>query len=59
VSRTDYNAAAQAYNSFIRTLPQKFTAMVTGAKPLAYYQAPPGAEVAPTVDFSKPATPPK
>jgi LemA protein len=59
VSRSDYNVAAQAYNTYIRTLPQKFTAMVIGAKPLAYYQAPPGSEVAPTVDFSKPATPPR
>jgi hypothetical protein len=33
--------------------------MVIGAKPLAYYQAPPGVETAPTVDFSKPATPPR
>lgn len=60
VSRSDYNVAAQAYNTYIRTLPQKFTAMVIGAKALPYYQAPPGSEVAPTVDFSKPAaTPPK
>ncbi|MFN2603679.1 MAG: LemA family protein [Gemmatimonadaceae bacterium] len=56
VSRSDYNAAVNAYNSYIRTFPQKITASLTGAKPRAYYDAPPGAETAPTVDFSKPAT---
>ena len=58
VSRSDYNAAVNAYNSYIRTFPQKITALLTGAKPRAYYDAPPGAETAPTVDFSKPAPPP-
>jgi LemA protein len=58
VSRSDYNAAVNAYNSYIRTFPQKITASLTGAKPRAYYDAPPGSETAPTVDFSKPpATP--
>jgi len=55
VSRSDYNAAVNAYNSYIRTFPQKITASLTGAKPRAYYDAAPGAETAPTVDFSKPA----
>lgn len=58
VSRSDYNAAVNAYNSYIRTFPQKITASLTGAKPRAYYDAPPGAETAPTVDFSKPTTAP-
>jgi LemA protein len=58
VSRSDYNAAVNAYNSYIRTFPQKITASLTGAKPRAYYDAPPGAETAPTVDFSKPAPAP-
>ena len=58
VSRSDYNAAVNAYNSYIRVFPQKITASLTGAKPRAYYDAPPGAETAPTVDFSKPASPP-
>ena len=56
VSRSDYNAAVNAYNSYIRTFPQKITASLTGAKPRVYYDAAPGAEIAPTVDFSKPAT---
>jgi len=40
-SRSDYNAAVNAYNSYIRTFPQKITASLTGAKPRAYYDAPP------------------
>ncbi len=58
VSRSDYNAAVNAYNAYIRTFPQKITASLTGAKPRAYYDAPPGSETAPTVDFSKPAPAP-
>lgn len=58
VSRTDYNAAVKEYNAFIRTFPQKITASLTGAKPRAYYDAPPASETAPTVDFSKTAPPP-
>ncbi len=58
VSRSDYNAAVNAYNAYIRTFPQKITASLTGAKPRAYYDAPAGSDVAPTVDFSKPAAPP-
>ncbi|MDQ3516667.1 MAG: LemA family protein, partial [Gemmatimonadota bacterium] len=53
-SRTDYNAAVNVYNAYIRTLPQKLTAMVTGAKPREYFNAPEGTEAPPQVDFSKP-----
>jgi LemA protein len=59
VSRSDYNAAVRDYNTFIRGFPQVLTAKVTGAKQRPYYDAPPGSDVAPTVDFSKPATPGK
>ena len=58
MSRSDYNAAVNAYNAYIRSFPQKITASLTGAKPRAYYDAPAGSDVAPTVDFSKPPTPP-
>jgi LemA protein len=58
VSRSDYNAAVNAYNAYIRTFPQKITASVTGAKPRVYYDAPASSDAAPTVDFSKPAAPP-
>jgi LemA protein len=50
-ARNDYNQAVQAYNTYIRTFPQAITAKVTGAKPRTYYEAAPGAETAPTVDF--------
>ena len=57
VSRTDYNNAVQAYNTYIRTLPQSLTAKVTGAKPREYFEVTtPGARTAPQVDFSKPKT---
>jgi len=58
VSRSDYNAAVNAYNAYIRSFPQKITASVTGAKPRAYYDAPASSDAAPTVDFSKPGAPP-
>jgi LemA protein len=54
VSRSDYNAAVNAYNSYIRAFPQKITASVTGQKPRVYYDAPASSDAAPTVDFSKP-----
>jgi len=57
VSRSDYNAAVNAYNAYIRTFPQKITASLTGAKPRPYYDAPASSDAAPTVDFSKPAAP--
>src|SRR5882762_2789486 len=56
-SRNDYNQAVQAYNTYIRTFPQAITAKVTGAKPRTYYEAAPGAETAPTVDFGTKPTP--
>lgn len=57
-ARGDYNQAVQAYNSYIRTFPQAITAKVTGAKPRTYYEAAPGSETAPTVDFgTRPASP--
>ena len=53
VSRSDYNAAVREYNTFIRGFPQVLTAKVTGAGARPYYDAPPGVETVPTVDFSK------
>ncbi|HEY6088325.1 MAG TPA: LemA family protein [Gemmatimonadaceae bacterium] len=51
-ARGDYNQAVQDYNAYIRTFPQAITAKVTGAKARSYYEAAPGSEAAPTVDFS-------
>jgi LemA protein len=57
-SRNDYNQAVQSYNTYIRTFPQALTAKVTGAKPRTYFEAAPGTEAPPVVDFgtTKPAT---
>jgi len=59
VSRSDYNAAVRDYNTYIRGFPQALTARVTGASARPYYDAPPGSDTAPTVDFSKPTSPGK
>ena len=56
-SRSDYNQAVEAYNAYIRTFPQAITAKVTGAKARTYYEAAPGSETAPTVDFGTRPTP--
>ncbi|PYO08105.1 MAG: LemA family protein [Gemmatimonadetes bacterium] len=50
-ARQDYNQAVNDYNAYIRQFPQTITAKVTGAKPRTYYEAAPGSETAPTVDF--------
>ena len=56
-SRSDYNQAVQTYNTYIRKFPQAITAKVIGAKPRTYFEAAPGSEVAPTVDFGTRTTP--
>jgi LemA protein len=59
VARKDYNDAAQQYNTYIRRFPTALTAKVIGAKSRPYFAVTtPGAREAPTVDFSKPGTPP-
>lgn len=59
VSRGDYNAAVRDYNTYIRGFPQVLTAKVTGASSRPYYEAAPGSETVPSVDFAKPAGAPK
>ena len=56
-ARNDYNEAVRDYNAYIRQFPQAITAKVIGAKPRTYYEAAPGAETAPTVDFGTRPTP--
>ena len=56
-SRSDYNQAVQTYNTYIRRFPQAITAKVTGAKARTYFEAAPGSEVAPTVDFGTRTSP--
>lgn len=53
VARTDYNAAVETYNAYIRRFPAVVTAKATGAKPREYFEADAGARTAPTVDFGK------
>jgi len=55
-ARGDYNAAVQAYNTYIRRFPQVITAKVIGKDERDYFEltTPAAAEV-PKVDFSAPA----
>jgi LemA protein len=52
VSRTDYNAAVERYNAYIRRFPAVLTAKVTGAKAREYFEADAVAREVPKVDFS-------
>jgi LemA protein len=54
-AREDYNAAVEAYNSYIRLFPQVLTARMLGKKPREYFQLTnASAAQVPTVDFSQP-----
>lgn len=55
VARRDYNEAVRNYNTYIRQFPQAITARVTGAGAKEPFEAPPGVDQTPTVDFSPPA----
>lgn len=59
VAQKDYNEAAQDYNLSLRTFPGIIWAKTaySGNKPMQYFEAKEGTDVAPTVDFSTtPAT---
>ncbi len=50
--RRDYNESVRVYNTTIRTFPDAIGARIFyGAKPKVAFEAQPGAETAPTVDF--------
>lgn len=51
VSRRDYIAAVQAYNTEIRTFPGVLWSYFYGAEPMARFEAPAGSERAPSVKF--------
>ncbi len=51
VARRDYNQAVREYNTYVRQFPQAITARVVGAGTKEPFEAPPGAEDPPTVDF--------
>lgn len=58
-ARTDYNQAAQDYNTYIRRFPAVITAKVISAKEKPYFQVTnPTANEVPKVDFSTPAAAP-
>ncbi len=53
-AREQYNAAVQEYNTTIRTFPSVIGArIIYGSQPMAPFEAPPEAQQAPKVDFSK------
>lgn len=52
VSRNDYNASVEQFNAMIRRFPTVITAKLFGlGKPREYFQASPGSEEAPKVQF--------
>jgi LemA protein len=54
VARRDYNEAVRTYNTYIRQFPQAITARATGAEAKESFEAPPGVDQTPTVDFNRP-----
>jgi LemA protein len=52
VARTDYNAAVQDYNAYIRRFPALVTAKIFGSQPRTYFEVTDGsAREVPTVQF--------
>ena len=51
VERRSFNQVAQDYNTRIRRFPAALFASMMGFQPKPYFQAAPGAETAPKVDF--------
>jgi LemA protein len=52
VARQDYNAAVQSYNLKVKTFPNNIFAGMFGYHEKAFYQAEPGSEKAPEVQFN-------
>jgi LemA protein len=57
VERRTFNQVAQDYNTRIRRFPAALFASMMGFQPKPYFQAAPGAETAPKVDFGVPGAP--
>ena len=53
VERNKFNEVVKGHNSNVRSFPANLTAKMFGFSEKAYFDAAPGAEVAPKVDFSK------
>jgi LemA protein len=58
VERMRFNEVAQTYNTRRQTFPTVIFANMMGFGPKAYFKAQVGSDVAPTVDFGKPAPSP-
>lgn len=58
VERRTFNQVAQEYNTKVRRFPAALFASMMGFQPKPYFQAAPGAETAPKVDFGTPAPAP-
>ena len=57
VERRTFNQVAQDYNTRVRRFPAALFASMMGFQPKPYFQAAPGAETAPKVDFGTPGAP--
>ncbi len=58
VARNDFNAAVQDYNATIRRFPNNIFAGWFGFHPKGYFEADPGSQNAPKVDFGNSSTSP-
>lgn len=52
VERGNFNTAVQAYNTAVRSFPTNFFAGMFGFQPRPFFNAEPGAQKAPTVNFN-------
>ena len=52
VARRDYNAVVRSYNLSVKTFPKNIWAGIFGFKEKGYYEADPGTEKAPNVEFN-------
>jgi LemA protein len=52
VARGNFNTAVQNYNTAVRSVPANFVAGIFGFAPRPFFNAQPGAEKAPTVNFN-------
>lgn len=51
VERRKFNDAAQQFNTYIKMFPRNLLAGMFGFAPIGYFEAQPGSEVAPKVEF--------
>lgn len=52
VERRNFNTAVQGYNTFIKTFPKNIIASMFGFEKKGYFEAKPGSDVAPEVNFN-------